>query len=542
MTRVLPYYYYRSPGQRQISIRGGAQSQSALLAGDEANVLVIDFTDDAFAGSGHYGSAYVRSSSVVTYNSHPYDLLSYTSPSNKLTRKSDGVFRFGAHNIYLNSAAPANQSITVVSGATYSVTITGTVSVTASGAATGTWTAGTNTFTAATATLTLGSTSGAGTVHVCRTPSDSRYLDTTSVPRYAIPFEWDASGTLVGVVREPSTTNLLYPSVPQASTGVWSTLANITRTTGQTDPFGGTNAVLLTAAATTNTHIATTAIVVAATVATAYSIVKKSGGATDLNRYTLRNSTTATDLLSFTVNYDTLAIGYATGSSGASVTSLGNGWLLIAATVTSGITSGNSLIYYAGASGGVETAGENIIMAHCQLTANAYVSSPIITHAAAAVRAEDQISIDAALLPPIGAGYALYFEGEILSPSADFPSLVQLSSSDLTDWASIFYNALTVVKLLARDASVTQADLASTLTATVDTTFRAAASFATDDFRISANGGAVQTDASGTLPTDLITALIIGRLGHMRIKKVRVHYRELTDLELVSLSGTGALS
>ena len=63
MTRALPYYYYRSPGQRQISIRGGAQSQSALLAGDEAAVLVIDFTDDAFAGSGHYGSAYIRNDS-----------------------------------------------------------------------------------------------------------------------------------------------------------------------------------------------------------------------------------------------------------------------------------------------------------------------------------------------------------------------------------------------------------------------------------------------------------------------------------------------
>ncbi len=63
MTRALPYYYYRSPGQRQISIRGGAQSQSALLAGDEAAVLVIDFTDDAFAGSGHYGSAYIRDDS-----------------------------------------------------------------------------------------------------------------------------------------------------------------------------------------------------------------------------------------------------------------------------------------------------------------------------------------------------------------------------------------------------------------------------------------------------------------------------------------------
>ena len=84
------------------------------------------------------------------------DFLTYTSPSPKIVRQSDGDLKYCAHNLYLNSASPANQSITVVSGHDYAVTITGSVSVTASGAATGTWTAGTNTFTAATTTLTPG--------------------------------------------------------------------------------------------------------------------------------------------------------------------------------------------------------------------------------------------------------------------------------------------------------------------------------------------------------------------------------------------------
>ena len=36
-------------------------SEAELLAGDEPQIIVLDFTDDAFLGaSGHYGSAYIR--------------------------------------------------------------------------------------------------------------------------------------------------------------------------------------------------------------------------------------------------------------------------------------------------------------------------------------------------------------------------------------------------------------------------------------------------------------------------------------------------
>jgi hypothetical protein len=186
-------------------------SLAALLAAGEAQALAIVFTDNFFLGaSGAYGSAYVKDTGTPAnnYNSHPYGLLTYTSPSAKMTMGPTGTLRFGAHNLYLNSASPANQSITVTSGATYAIDITGSVSVTASGAATGTWTVGTTTFTAATGTLTLGSTSGSGTVCVRRTPSDSTYLATTASARYALPYEWDTSGVLQGILVEEARTNL----------------------------------------------------------------------------------------------------------------------------------------------------------------------------------------------------------------------------------------------------------------------------------------------------------------------------------------------
>lgn len=188
------------------ALLGGAStiSDAALMAATwapGADALTLSFLD---------GSAYVKHAATPAndYNGSAYGLLTYTAPSAKMLRQSDGVLRFGAHNLYLNSAAPANQAITVLAGATYAITITGSVSVTASGAASGTWSAGTTTFTAATGTLTLGSTSGAGTVHLRRTPSVDTYLATSGTAAYALPYEWDASGNPIGLRVEEARTNL----------------------------------------------------------------------------------------------------------------------------------------------------------------------------------------------------------------------------------------------------------------------------------------------------------------------------------------------
>jgi hypothetical protein len=87
---------------------GGASAVSgaALLAAAETQALALDFTDDFFEGtSGLYGSAYVLDTGTPAnnYNSHPYGLLTYTSPSLKMTMGPDGLLRFGAHNLCLQS-------------------------------------------------------------------------------------------------------------------------------------------------------------------------------------------------------------------------------------------------------------------------------------------------------------------------------------------------------------------------------------------------------------------------------------------------------
>lgn len=171
-----------------------------LLAGESAG-LAIDFTQLSLAVKD-------TTTPANNYDSTPFGKLTYTSPSIKMCRQSDGALKYGAHNLYLNSAAPANQSITVISGVAYAITLTGSVSITLSGAATGTVTSGTTAFTATTTTLTCGSTSGTGTVAVYRTPSTGTHLATTSAAAYELPYEYDASGNALGILVEEQRTNL----------------------------------------------------------------------------------------------------------------------------------------------------------------------------------------------------------------------------------------------------------------------------------------------------------------------------------------------
>ena len=83
-------------------------SKAALLVGSEPEALAIDFTDDYFLKStGHYGSAKIkdRTNRSNNYNSNPYDLLTYTAPSLKMTTGPTGTLRFQAHNLVPGSSA-----------------------------------------------------------------------------------------------------------------------------------------------------------------------------------------------------------------------------------------------------------------------------------------------------------------------------------------------------------------------------------------------------------------------------------------------------
>jgi hypothetical protein len=342
-------------------------SGASKMLSAETQGLALDFTDNYwYASTGMRGSARVKDAGTPAnnYNGYPYGLLSYASPSVKMCRQSDGLYRHGAHNLYLNSASPANQSITLVSGATYAITITGSVSITWSGAYTGALTAGTVEFTAASGTLTGGSTSGSGTVHVRRTPSNSTYLATTSTARYGLPYEWDASGNAQGILVEEARTNLLLYS-SDLTNAAWTKPANsCTKTATGLD--GVANSASTFTAPTNNATVSQ--VITSASAARSGSVFLKRRTGTGAVTISLDNGSTET-----TVDL----------SSGGWVRGLKENQTLANPTfVLKLATSGDAVDVWCG-----------------DVENGAFATSPIETFGAQATRAIDNISILQASMP-----------------------------------------------------------------------------------------------------------------------------------------------
>lgn len=153
-----------------------------------------------------------------------------------------------------------------------------------------------------------------------------------------------------------SFTNVLT-SPRDLSNAAW-TKTNITLTANAiAGPDGSTTATKVAATASATTSLVQAATI-SATAATATVFIKVGSGATDANAFALRNATTATTLLSVTVNYSTGAITYVTGSSGATMTALSDNWWKLTLSASSGITAGNSVQLYPCFAGGTETAAE----------------------------------------------------------------------------------------------------------------------------------------------------------------------------------------
>ena len=204
-------------GLTHFGTRGGVSdtpdssvSGAALMLASEPEGFAIDFSDASICIKDLTTPANSFASQGTVLNGAlvgPGAKITYASPSPKLCKKSDGTYGYRAQNLYLNSESPANQSVTVVSGLPYIIAVTGTVSITLSGAAIGTVTAGNPiTFTASTGTLTCGSTSGAGTVHLRSTIAATDYIKTTTIPLYDLPYDW--TGTYYYPLAEPAATNL----------------------------------------------------------------------------------------------------------------------------------------------------------------------------------------------------------------------------------------------------------------------------------------------------------------------------------------------
>jgi hypothetical protein len=234
-------------GLRTTQRLASASKASGLLSG-ETQGLALDFSDSYFvSATGLYGSALIIDTGTPAnnYSGSPYGKLVYSPTLPKITRQADGSWKYQPHNLFLNSAAVATQTITVVANLQYKVIITGAGSIVLSGATSATVTDG------APATFTAGSTSLVCTVvgspttaRVLRTPVADTYVETAGAAKYTLPFEWDSSGALDGVRQEEGRINLFLNSRVPVTQNI------TTSATTYTVSFVGTGSITLSGTAT----------------------------------------------------------------------------------------------------------------------------------------------------------------------------------------------------------------------------------------------------------------------------------------------------
>jgi hypothetical protein len=140
----------------------GATSLTKFAVNNVEAAVGIDFVNQQYRLADQpvtFADAFIGSSPDLTYS----------TTSNSTMVNSSGEIVWAPHNLALNSAAPATQTITVTSGADYTVEVTGTGSMALTGAGTGTATDGSPaTITASTTSLTITLTGSLDTVAVYR--------------------------------------------------------------------------------------------------------------------------------------------------------------------------------------------------------------------------------------------------------------------------------------------------------------------------------------------------------------------------------------
>lgn len=382
--------------------RGVTVPMAVAMLASEANGLAIDFTDSAYAGStGQYGSACVKDvgTPANAYTGIPANLLT-NGGTLKLTRQSDGVYRYQAHNLFLNSASPATQTITVISGATYKVSITGAGQIVLSGAASATVTAGSpQTVMATTTSLVCTVSGGPSTAHVRRTPCDDTYVATTGAAKYGLPFEWDAGGNLLGILLEPQATNLCLRSC-EIGNAAWGTTSGVTVTADTTAAPDGTQTADTLAMTSSAYHYCQNASIGAATQAYTASIWLKG---TPGDKVGLR-----------------LQCAESGNGAASTLVTLTSTWTRYTVTSTITTLAGQSVHM------GLETRSFIVAGTGAAVTFNAWgaqlevgsvATSPVITYGATATRAADDPRLAQSKFPWNGGTGTLKIDGITTSPT-----------------------------------------------------------------------------------------------------------------------------
>lgn len=335
-------------------------------------------------------------------------------------------------------------------------------------------------------------------VHIRYANSNTDFITTTGTALYALPYEWNSSGTALGVRIEEARTNVVLQN-RDLSNAAW-TKTNVTAAKDQTGIDGAANS--------------------------ASSITATAGNGTCLQAITLGSS----------ARYQSAFIKRITGSGTVEMT-MDNGTTWTAVTVTSSWapveiptqTLANPTVGFR-----IVTSGDAVAVDMVQNENGAFRTSPIVTAGATVTRAADNTTIAASLFPynqPEGAVYVSFRTDAFVNTAR----VINLSGGGATARVVDISLATGNTSSLFNGTS-SSATKAFSLGATT----KAAAAYKTADYAFTANGAAVATLA--TVAVNTATTLQIGQLGSGAnalngwMQQVMYLPRRMTNTELVTVT------
>ena len=356
------------------------------------------------------------------------------------------------------------------------------------------------------------------------------------------------TGESLGLLVEEQRTNLLTYSA-QFDNAAWTkTTASITANT-VVSPDGALTGDKLIEDTNNAVHRVERTVTISASTAYTFSFYAKAAERSVVysrNDSTGANANAAFDLTNGTVQFQ------GSGQT-ASISSVGNGWYRCIVTATSGVgvTSGNFRISLSNAAVSNDSAVtytgngfDGLFIWGAQLEAGAFPTSYIPTVASQQTR-----NADAALM--LGANFAswynpgegtLYAEGVIpFVGGSGFPSFLSVDDGTSGDAIelSMWDAASDSVRYVVWDGGTAQASIALA-TYTANSNFKLAGVYKLNDFAASYNGGAAQTDTSGTLPIVNLARIGQNRTGgnslNGTIKRISYYPERLTNAQLQALT------
>jgi hypothetical protein len=341
-----------------------------------------------------------------------------------------------------------------------------------------------------------------------------------------------------GILIEEARSNLLLYSNYFDNTVSWTKTTSTIASNAAISPDGTMSASFMTA---TVSGGRVTQIAAATATSLTFSIYVKQGNALT-QQLIIRNTTTATNLMGVALTWATKTTN---NPAAASVTSVGNGWYRFSATVTTGVTIGDSMTFYCYAGGSNNAVGDTVYMYGAQVEAGTFATSYIPTSASAVARSADYMTINT-MSSWLNSSEGTMFIEAAAGNNTTFAESSYMAISDGTASNYIGFNrdnALSRVQPYIYASTVSQLSgvYEPTSTTPISVFRKIALAYNTNDVALATSGILRATDTSVTLPTGLNLAVIGASYSTNRylngwIKSVKYYPKRLTNAELQALT------